>query len=163
APRFWKAGLTDDERAAGVAQLATDMAEMHRIRLARGWTHARMYSGLYPEMVQAFGALGLALQPDTEETLEPRFGINLLRLVADAVRAQVTQNDIKASFLTEGAPIDAQRKAKLLEEFVEGCFYETDFRTLAPAVLLDACIFGTGALKIWGDSTREELVAERVL
>jgi hypothetical protein len=84
-----------------------------------------------------------------------RLTLNLIGSGVDTVCAKIAKNRPKPTFLTTGATWSEQKKAKLLDKFCQGLFYQTDFYKTAAEVFRDATIFGTGAVKILrGDDDR---------
>lgn len=91
---------------------------------------------------------------------------NAVKCVADAFTAKITKEKPKVSFVTEGGDWELQEKAKGLEKFIEGQFYEADLYDLGPQVVLDGGgIFGTGILHlcIEGKGKDARILPERVL
>ena len=78
-----------------------------------------------------------------------RVTLNVIQSMCDTVTAKIAKNRPKATFLTSGGDYRMQRRAKLLDKFCEGQFYATNIYSIAPRVFMDACIFGTGAMKIF--------------
>jgi hypothetical protein len=75
--------------------------------------------------------------------------LNIVHSMCTTVTSRITKSRPKATFLTSGGNWSAKRKAKLLDKFVSGQFYETDIYTIAPRIFLDATVFGTGIMKIY--------------
>lgn len=78
-----------------------------------------------------------------------RVTMNVVQSMIDTVVSKITKNKPRPMFLTDGGDWSLQRKAKKLTQFIEGQFYSTDFYTKSATAFLHACIFGTGALKIF--------------
>lgn len=83
--------------------------------------------------------------------------LNVIRAVSDTVVSQVARQKPRPVFLTDAGNRSLQRKAKLLTRFVEGQFYVSDLHQVAPRIMLDACVFGTGALKIYREGKKIRL------
>lgn len=95
-----------------------------------------------------------------------RLSINVVASCSNTFVSMVTKDKPKVSFVTEGGNWSLQQRAKLLEKFVEGQFYESSVYQIAPMVALDGGgIFGTGWMKcfIRGAGERARIVVERVL
>ena len=75
--------------------------------------------------------------------------LNIIHSMCTTVTSRITKSRPKATFLTSGGNWSAKRKAKLLDKFVSGQFYETGIYDIAPRIFLDATVFGTGVMKIY--------------
>jgi len=96
---------------------------------------------------------------------------------ANAVRDRVTQNETQITidtlvarigevkprpyFLTSGGNYRQQRRAKKLNQFVEGVFYETKTYDIGLEAFRDGCIWGDGFIHVYGRAGK--LCHERVL
>ena len=89
-----------------------------------------------------------------------RVTLNIVQSMCDTVTAKIAKARPRATYLTHGGNWSMQRKAKLLERFTDGQFYSTDIYTVAPQVFMDACVFGTGCMKIFEGDNRIDI--ERV-
>lgn len=107
------------------------------------------------------GARGYAFKRvEPSSAIQNRVTLNIVQSMVDTVVSKVTKNKPKPTFLTEGGDWSLQRKAKKLTQFVEGQFQSTDFYAKSAIRFLDACIFGTGATKIF--KHENDIKAERV-
>lgn len=78
-----------------------------------------------------------------------RITYNVVASAIDTVIAKMSKNKPKPLFLTSGADYKMQRKAKKLDKFVEGIFYENKAYELSLEVLLDAAVFGDGFIQVY--------------
>ena len=87
-----------------------------------------------------------------------RLSLNVIKSCSDTFTSKMTLERPKCTFLTSGGDWSLQNKAKDLEKFVDGQFYEMKLYEDAPSVVLDACVYGDGAYKILvdGDLRDEE-------
>lgn len=87
----------------------------------------------------------------TEQTynLQNRVTLNVVQSMVDTVESKITKQKPRPYFLTDGGDFSLQRKAEKLTQFVEGQFYASKFYDKARKAFKAACIFGTGALKIY--------------
>ncbi len=89
--------------------------------------------------------------------------LNVVRNMTDSNVSDICQQNPKATFLTDGSDWALQKKAKRLDQFVEGQFYQTGAYKTTPLVWRDACIFDAGVVKVsqvHPDS--DKIVVERV-
>ena len=77
--------------------------------------------------------------------------LNIVHSMCTTVTSKIAKNRPKVTFLTSGGDYSLKRKAKLLDKYCNGQFYATDIYTVAPKVFLDACVFGTGVMKIYAN------------
>lgn len=117
--------------------------------------HMRLY-GNYE--FSSFGALNVHRAEPASATLN-RVTLNVIQSMVDTVVSKIGKNKPRPYFLTDEGDFTLQRKAEKLTKFVEGQFYSCDFYEKAQLAFKDACIFGTGAVKIYRDGN--EIKAER--
>jgi len=86
--------------------------------------------------------------------------LNVIKSVIDTLVAKVTKNKIKPTFLTTGGTLTQRTDAKKLTNFNFGVLYAAKAYNIAPLVFRDACIFGTGFIKVFLES--KKIVIERV-
>jgi len=78
-----------------------------------------------------------------------RITYNVVASAIDTVIAKMSKNKPKPLFLTSGGDYKQQRKAKKLDKFVEGIFYENKAYELSIETLLDAAVFGDGFIQVY--------------
>lgn len=77
-----------------------------------------------------------------------RLTYNIVQSAIDSATAMAAANQPKPYFLTNGGDYRQQRKAKRLNEFIDGVFNECDMRSLGPMAFRDGGVWGDGWLKI---------------
>jgi hypothetical protein len=97
---------------------------------------------------------------DVEGNKFSRVPFNLIKIVIDAVMSRVAKLRPRPIFLTEDGNYSLQRKAKRLQKWVDTQFYLTNIYESGVDSALDACVFGTGAIKIY--ACEDKIRAERV-
>jgi hypothetical protein len=90
-----------------------------------------------------------------------RVTLNIVQSVIDTVVSKMTKSRPRATFLTDGGDYSLQSKAKKLTKFVEGQFYASNYYQNIEMAFQDACIFGTGFVKLFRDD--KQIKCERVL
>ena len=85
---------------------------------------------------------------------------NIVRSSIDTVVAKIGKNKPKPTFLTDRGDYKMRRKAKNLERFIDGIFYQIEMYRRAIPILRDACAFGTGIMSLYrrGDKIHAERV-----
>lgn len=88
--------------------------------------------------------------------------INIVQQTIDALRAKITHNKIKPTYLTDNADWEKQEKAKKLDAFILGQFYRSDVYKESSVSFLNGCIYGTGAMKIYPDFEKMNVCVEDI-
>lgn len=70
--------------------------------------------------------------------------LNVGASCVDTLTAKVTKNRPRPMFLTSGGSWDMQIKARNLDRFMRGFFYDTKLHRESRSVFVDSCEFGTG-------------------
>lgn len=154
--RWWKA--PEDSRHTSVSRIVSMLAQADSARQAQIY-HSSM---LYGQM-NLVGISGATKTPGNlrgngrRETLT----YNVIQSAIDTVVSKLGQNRPKPLFLTSGGDYKIQRRAKKLDKFVEGVFYENDIPKLGRGVLRDGAIWGDGLLHVFAHNDR--IRYERVL
>jgi hypothetical protein len=107
-----------------------------------------------------FTAVGAHQRAEPAYATLNRLTLNVVQSMVDTVVSKIGKTKPRPYFLTDDGDFSLQRRAEKLTKFVEGQFYSTDFYDKAQQAFKDACIFGTGAVKIFRDG--EEIKCERV-
>jgi hypothetical protein len=118
---------------------------------------ARLY-GNYQQM--GLGAYNYS-KIEASYSVTNRVTLNVIQSLIDTVVSKITKNKPKATFLTSGGDFSLQRKAKKLTKFVEGIYSYSEFYEKAGMAFQDACIFGTGCIKIFIENG--QIKTERVI
>lgn len=87
--------------------------------------------------------------------------INVIKSCVDTIFSKIAKSVPRPTFLTNGGSWEQQKKARQLEKFVGGIFYQTKFIRIARLAFRDAEIFGKGVVKFTEDA-RSRIKIERV-
>jgi hypothetical protein len=98
---------------------------------------------------------------ESSHRINHRVTLNIVQSMVDTAISKITKNKPRPTFLTDGGNWSLQQKAKKLSKFCEGIFYDTGLYEEGVKAFTDACIFGTGCIKIFADDGK--ICAERVL
>ena len=155
--RWWASELTPEDRKN---KLITTVARIRKVQIWRkenDLRHLRLY-GNQPTM--GFGLANYA-RPNTLNG--SKVGLNVVKNCSDAFTSKITKDSVKVTFLTSGGDWDLQNRARELEKFVDGQFYELDIYNVFSQVVLDACIWGNGFLKFFiaGEGEEARIDCER--
>ena len=152
--RWWTAKNKDLYQELFAFVSALDSRQQYRS--ADNLRYARLY-GNYD--LSGLDVVSYARSESSYNTVN-RVTLNIVQSMVDTVVSKITKNKPKATFLTSGGDFSLQTKAKKLTKFIEGIFSYSDFYEKAPLAFTDACIFGTGCLKIYVE--RGQIKVERV-
>lgn len=135
------------ERLMDVAGHCYRALEQTRLAMA---TNARMYSNM-----PIIGLTPRLYRHRAPTSKMNRLTLNLIKSVIDTYTALITQDQPKVSFETSGGNWSLQQKAKLLEKFMDGIFYETDLNEMSQTIVRDCAIWGIGIAKVYLDTDGE--------
>jgi hypothetical protein len=93
-------------------------------------------------------------------SLENRVTLNVIQSMIDTVTSKTVKNMPLPMYLTDGGNWKQQNRAKKLNKFTEGQFYHSKVFQKGARAFVDACVFGTGVLKIFRNGN--EVCVERV-
>jgi hypothetical protein len=125
-------------------------------RQDENFRHLRLYGNM-----EAFSLRNYSFyRAETSSSVVNRVTLNIVQSMIDTVVSKITKNKPKPSFLTTGGDWLMQRKAKKLQQFIDGQMYATDFYAKRTLAIQDSCIFGTGALKMYRDG--KDIKIERI-
>lgn len=87
--------------------------------------------------------------------------LNISKNIVDTLTAKIGKNTPSVKVATDGADWSARLKGKRLGKFINAKISETELMRITPLIFRDACIRGTGIIKISAENN--ELLPERVL
>lgn len=121
------------------------------------------YARLYQNVEMLGFTTGSYARINTNNFTQNRLSLNVVKSCVDTAASKIAQAKPKPLFLTEDGNFSLKRKAKQLTQYIEGQFDEMKMYTVGQKVFTDACVFGTGAMKIYIDPGDKKIKAERVL
>lgn len=98
------------------------------------------------------------------EASNPSMGkitFNICQNIPDSIQSKITKNKPKPEFLTSKGSFKMQKKAKLLNKFILGQFYDSKIYEIGPKIFMDAMQVGTGFLKVYKEEGKIKI--QRVL
>lgn len=142
--QWWK--LRPDEAAKAIQSTVRFLSENQTARQMQIVVSTRLYGN-----APTLGAPGLSYTraPVIQSALKDRVTYNVVQSCIDTATAKIGKNRPKPWFLTDGGDHEDQRKAKGLNKFVEGIFYENDAYDMGPIAFRDGCIWGDGLVKVY--------------
>ena len=119
--------------------------------------HLRLYGSLD---IAGFGS-SVTFQRTPPQRTKNRVAWNVTQSVTDTLVSKIGKNKPRPLFLTSGGDWALRHRAELLTKFTYGQFQTLDLYTLSRDIFRDACIFGTGILKVYHEGGKCKV--ERVL
>lgn len=154
--QWWK--LKQSEIPSAINGITSFLAQHQSKRLTQNLLSARLYGNL---SVTGLNGLTYSKISSVQNSLKDRISYNVIQSVVDTLTAKIGKNKPKPLFLTSGGDYKLQRKAKKLDKFCEGIFYENDYYKLATEVFRDACIWDAGVIHVFNSYGRVKM--ERVI
>lgn len=153
--RWWLEGEHDKHEA--VTRTVRSIRANQEYRKVQDVLHASLYGNL---PLAGFG-IGSYAQP-RNPLASSRLSLNVVRNMVGAVTSKIAaKNKPKPTFITEGGDYELREHAQKLEKFVCGVFYESGVYQQLTRCFRDACVWGTGALKVYECDGR--VAVERVM
>lgn len=154
--RWWLA----DEKilpAAVMSQVAA-IIRADRGRIDSYNTYAKLYGTWTPTFWNGYQ---LANSGKPTAPMRERLTYNIVQSCIDTLTARISQNKPKPMFLTQAGDSKLQRKAKKLDSFCYGLFYENKIYQMGSKNFRDSCVFGEGIIHPYTENG--EVKFERVL
>lgn len=139
--RWW---LADDTQLPGavMAQVAA-IIQADRGRIDAYNTYAKLYGTWTPTLWNGYQLSNTGRAPSPNRD---RLTYNIVQSCIDTLTARISQNKPKPMFLTQAGDAKLQKKAKKLDAFCYGLFYENNLYQHGPKAFRDACVFGEGII-----------------
>lgn len=136
---------TGDAIANGITSALKTLERTQEMRATQIVQSARLYGALPNAAVPGIG--WARLQAPTVQ--KDRLAFNVVQSAIDTITSKIAKNKPKPYFLTSGGNFKEQRKAKHLNKFTEGLFYECKVPELAPLTFRAAAIDGDGFVHVF--------------
>lgn len=144
--------------AEGITATLDSMRARQSARLLQHTIAARLYGNQALLSTRSIPTGRAAAQ---SPLIKDRISYNAVQSAIDTVTSKIAKNKPKPLFLTSGGDYKLQRKAKKLNRFVEGVFYENKAHRLGVKIFRDAAVFGDGLIHVFAENGRVKF--ERVL
>lgn len=141
--RWWT--LEDkDEIATNLVQVAHRLRERNRPRRNQQQMFGELYGGT--EMA----GLGLTTYDVANQVFFAAYQpYNICRSATDTLTAKICKTKPKPTFLTDKGNYKQIKRAKSLEKFMDGLWYQLKLYEHTRWIFRDACIWGTGILAVF--------------
>lgn len=140
---WWK--KSDKELYKSVFQYVQHLRQHQNYRHENNKKYLKLYSNYDVLDIQQYSYF----RDEAASSTQNRVTLNVVQSMVDTVVSKIGKNRPKPSFLTEAGDFSLQQKAKNLTQFTQGQFAETKFYAEGKRAFRDACIFGTGAVKVF--------------
>lgn len=144
ARKWWV--LPKDERAQAICGIVKQLSEYDSKRQTQYQISTRLYGN---SNLMGLNGLSYSKIASVQNTLKDRVSYNVVQSCIDTITSKISKNKPKPLFLTSGGDYKMQRKAKKLDKFVDGIFYENDAYTLGTSIFRDGCVFGDGVIHVF--------------
>lgn len=149
--KWWAKNLDDREMAQAIVGTVTSLANGDSKRATQYQISARLYGNTN---IMGINGLSFSKIQSTQATLKDRVSYNVIQSCVDTLVSKISKNKPKPSFITSGATWKVQRKAKELDKFVDGIFYENDMYALGANAFRDALVWGDGVIHVFEKNGR---------
>ena len=122
---------------------------------SRRQTQYQISTRLYGS-VNLMGTNGLSFSKITsvQGATKDRLSYNVVQSGIDTITAKMAKNKPRPMFLTSGGDWQLQRKAKKLNKFTDGIFYENKAHFMGIDAFRDACVLGDGIIHVYESGGR---------
>lgn len=144
--QWWKSEPGPD-LANSVWSQIYQLVQADKPRIQQYNTHARLYGN----QVNPMNNTGFTITTVNagQSPSRDRIAYNLVQSCIDTLTSKISKNKPKPFFLTSKGDSKKQRKAKKLDEFCTGIFYENDAYARMPLAFRDACVWGEGIIYVY--------------
>lgn len=154
--RWWSVNKTD--RSGAVFSVVKFISQYDSKRQTQYQISNRLYGN---NNLIGMNGLSFSKMASSQNVIKDRISYNVVQSVIETIVAKMAKNNPKPMFLTEGGDYKMQRKAKKLDKFCEGIFYENEVKAVRNQSLLDASVFGDAFVQVFEHEGRVKW--ERVL
>lgn len=120
-----------------------------------------MWARLYGNQFLNVASRNIYRKPERMQLAQSRVSLNVVKACTDAVTSKIGKAKPAALFLTERGSWSQRKRAEKLTQYVAGVFRDAGVYKNGRLSFRDACIFGTGALKLYTDGAN--ICCDRIL
>lgn len=145
--RWWTA--KDDDLCKAVNSVVETIDNAQSGKHAQNWMYAKLYGNQDNFGLGAVVTGGLRTG-SWQSAVDGGLTVNVIQSVVDAAGSRISKDQPKVSFVTNGADdYFLKIRATKLTKYMTGCFKEAKIYENCENVFRDACVFGTGYLKVF--------------
>lgn len=154
--RWWLS--SKEELARNVCAIVKNIQSYDSRRQTQYQISTRLYGNTHLIGLHGLSATKMSA---VQSSLKDRISYNVVQSAVDTITSKMSKNKPRPLFLTSGGDWHKQRKAKKLDKFTEGLFYENDAYTLGRLAFRDAAVLGDGLVHVFAHYGRVKF--ERVM
>lgn len=152
----WYDSAEDDAHSA-VTAIVQRIDDRQAYRREKDLRHMRLYGDM---PVLGFGAWSYSRLASSTGSLG-QLSLNIVKNCSNSVVARTVKSRVRPMFLTSEGDWEKQQRAKGLQRFTEGQFYESHVYQTTPKCATDATVFGTGVVQTYREG--KEIRVDRVI
>lgn len=142
--RWWLLNSTDLPHA--VTTIVGMLGQYDSRRQTQYQISTRLYGNL---SLMGVNGLSYSKIASVQNTAKDRVTYNIVSSVGETIISKMVKNKPRPLFLTSGGNYKLQRKAKKLQKFTDGIFYENHAYEMGPEALRDAYVMGDGLIHVF--------------
>jgi hypothetical protein len=151
--QWWKEPKED--QFLHITAVTNGIIESQSYRQIQNLRYARLYAN------QEIMGFGVGLYDRANQTpVSNRISYNVVKSCVDTAASKIAKMRPRIISLTSGGSWSLQKRSEKLSKFIGGVFNEAHTYQEMSAAFLDACVFGTGCVKVYQDG--EKIHTERV-
>jgi len=147
--QWWR--VPKEQRYQAVAKIVKAWSQYDSKRETQYQISSRLYANLN---IMGLNGLSYSKITSVQNSLKDRITFNVVQSAIDTITAKIAKNRPKPLFLTSGGDYKVQRKAKKMNKFVDGLFYENHAYDLGVEIFRDAAVFGDGFIHVFEHNGR---------
>lgn len=155
----WWEAQDDNTLLSQVLSTAAYLKRTNQTRIRQGSIFSRLYSG---KPLSNFLASNSTLDSSNQLPIG-RPTANVCYSCTDTLVSMLSQDKPAPTFLTDKGHYKERRLAQEANQFIQGEFFRLKAYDLVPKQTKDACILGSGFIKVYPDFISGKVCAERVL
>lgn len=156
---WWPDDLDDMQRASALCGTAAYLKTTQQYRMRQLAVDVRMYCGL---SVYSYAGSNVSKMDQTKTLPDDRPTFNLIQSCTDTLVSRISQSRPTPVFLTDNSDYKERHLAQALNQFILGEYYQVKAYEKGTKALRDACVMGTGALKVYEDE-HAKVAVDRVM
>lgn len=142
--KWWT--LSKDEIPSAINGVTQFLYTHQSRRQTQNLLSARLYGNL---SVMGLNGLTYSRVASVQNSLKDRISYNVIQSVIDTLVAKIAKNKPRPLFLTSGGNFVQQRRAKKLNKFCDGIFYENNAYQMGKEIFRDSCVFDAGVVHVF--------------
>ena len=154
--RWWE--LKGQEAADSISSVLGTLGDNQDMRIRQMLVSTRLYGNLSTLGVNGVSFSKMAA---SHPALREKISFNVVQSAVDTIISKTVKNKPKPFFLTSGGDSKMQRRAKKLNKFIEGLFYNQKAYIHGRRAMRDGCVWGDGLTHVF--ARNERVNYERVL